>query len=260
LSNAKKFDSESSFGEDIQSEGSSQGLSAAMNLQEYEARFVHRTIPSAHPRSVNSSLQSKDDSSCQYSQEDCLELSLASASQAADPIKAMHPLSAQYATLVDPDTGKLMTEDEAVAKIRLEIAGAAAAAAAAEAAAAEAETESVWTEAESTLRDRLEEGISVMAKTSYNEEQGDFSHFSEINSPHPDRVGEWERGRGKKNGHNNSSTSSMDGRDGDKKRGRAGRHSSSFPPPDKTGGGSGQETRTLMNEGEVKMLHVIEQV
>jgi len=257
LSNAKKFDSESSFGEDIQSEASSQGLSAAMNLQEYEARFVHRTIPSAHPRSVNSSLQSKDDSSCQYSQEDSLELSLASASQAADATKAMHPLSAHYATLVDPDTGELMTEDEAVAKIRLEIAGAAAAAAAAEATAAEAETESVWTEAESTLRDRLEEGISVMAKTSYNEEQGDFS---EINSPHPDRVGDWERARGKEDAHTNSSTSSMDGRDGDKKRGPAGRHSSSFPPSDRTGGGSGEETRTLINEGEVRVLHEIEQL
>lgn len=168
----------------------SQDMSAAMNLQEYEARFVHRSMRSFHQVSLDSSDTSMrfhdadaQDISHEYSRAVSLDVVTHTPSTAQDRgavrVESVHSPPAEDATLLDMRTGQpMMTEDAAVAKIRGEIAAAQAQAHEKAVAAAEAEAamECMGGEAEST-RDGWEEGDTTMSIAS------ETTRFAETDNP-----------------------------------------------------------------------------
>ena len=88
-----------------------------MNLQEYEARFVHRTMPASSQGAATSSARLQGDHSEASLHEESMDASLAAREREGAGLTDMQ-------MLLDPHTGKPMTEEEMIAKIRSEIASA----------------------------------------------------------------------------------------------------------------------------------------
>ena len=180
---------ESEDGSGAQSCGDdSQDMSAAMSLQEYEARFVHRSMHSVHQMSLDSfdtSMRFHDadaqDITHEYSRAVSLDVVTHTPSTAQDRgsvrVESVHSPPAEDATLLNMHTGQpMMTEDAAVGKVRGEIAAAQAQAHEKAVAAAEAAVEPVVGEAEST-RDGWEEGDTTMSIVS------ETIRFAETDNP-----------------------------------------------------------------------------
>eukprot|EP00802_Teleaulax_amphioxeia_P001652 Tamp_01654.p1 GENE.Tamp_01654~~Tamp_01654.p1 ORF type:complete len:1495 (+),score=224.20 Tamp_01654:241-4485(+) len=115
-------------GEDSQSGEDSGQMSAAMNLKEYEARFVHRRRERPKHGSVDSSFQSSGPQDRSASTEESIDFgdgeSYGATQEEHSHAAAARVASGDDATLLDPNTGRSMTEAEAIAKIRAEIAAA----------------------------------------------------------------------------------------------------------------------------------------
>ena len=115
-------------GEDSQSGEDSGQMSAAMNLKEYEARFVHRRRERPKHGSVDSSFQSSGPQDRSAFTEESIDFgdgeSYGATQEEHSHAAAARVASGDDATLLDPNTGRSMTEAEAIAKIRAEIAAA----------------------------------------------------------------------------------------------------------------------------------------
>ena len=125
---ARREGSTEGSGEDSQPGEGSGDVSAAMNLEEYEKRFVHRALE--RHRSADTSFQSpgpQERSERFALPEERIDFgreSFGAAEEEHIHARTASAASSDDAILLDPHTGRSMTEAEAIAMIRAEIAAA----------------------------------------------------------------------------------------------------------------------------------------